>query len=286
MAEKIAPLTTIGEIQLYVADLDKAQNFYEKILGLRALGQADDQVYLGAGERRLVTLNHRAGAKPSIDTTGLYHFALLLPDRKSLARLLYHLAETKFGVQGVADHGVSEALYLTDLDGNGIELYRDRRRSEWPVDDLGRLQMGTDELDIDDLVLELKDGLSPWTGLPGKTVIGHVHLQVRNLAEAEHFYSDVLGFDVTERYGSGAIFVSAGGYHHHIGLNTWGREGASPAPSTATGLRWFEILLPDIAALDNLAERLKTAGVTCDNQVDGSLLVQDPSQNTMLLKVK
>ena len=213
----------------------------------------------------------------------MYHFAVLLPDRKSLARLLYHLAETKLGVQGAADHGVSEALYLADPDGNGIELYRDRRKNEWPVDDLGRLQMGTEALDIDDLVMELKGGLEPYQGLPQKTTIGHVHLQVRNLAEAEQFYNGALGFKVMQRYESGAIFVSAGGYHHHIGLNTWAGEGAPPPPADATGLRWFEVVLPDSAALDGVLARLKAAGVTGEEQ-DGGVLVHDPSQNGILLR--
>ena len=126
-------------------------------------------------------------------------------------------------------------------------LYSDRRRSEWPADDLGKLQMGTEELDVDDLVMELKNGVPAWTGLPEKTVIGHVHLHVADLAEAEQFYTRVLGFQLMQRYGSGAIFVSAGGYHHHIGLNTWAGVGAPPPPEDVAGLRWFEVLLPEEA---------------------------------------
>ncbi len=281
MVETIAPATAIGEVQLYVADLDRAVNFYQVGLGFRLLEESQGKAVLGAGDRRLVSLIERVGAKPVRGTTGLYHFAVLLPDRKSLARLLYHLAETKRGVQGAADHGVSEALYLSDPDGNGIELYRDRRRNEWPVDDLGRLQMGTEELDIEDLVLELKNGLEPFAGMPAGTTVGHVHLQVRNLVEAEHFYSEVLGFKVMQRYGSGALFVSAGGYHHHIGLNTWAGEGAPPPPPDATGLRWFEVVLPAAADLEALIGRLKAGGVAYDSQ-DGGVLVRDPSQNGIL----
>ncbi len=283
MTEIIPPAAAIGEVQLIVADLERAVSFYEKGLGFRVLQRVGGQAVLGAGERRLVTLNERLGAKPASKATGLYHFAVLLPDRKSLARVLYHLAETQLGVQGLADHGVSESLYLADPDGNGIELYRDRRKSEWPMDDLRRLQMGTDELDVDDLVLELKGGLEPYQGLPQKTRIGHVHLQVRNLAEAEQFYSKVLGFQVTQRYGSGALFVSAGGYHHHIAMNTWAGEGAPPPPADATGLRWFEIILPGAAALDAVKARLKDAGVEYAEQ-DGGVLVHDPSQNGILIR--
>jgi catechol 2,3-dioxygenase len=284
MTEKNTPAMAIGEVQLFVASLDRAVGFYQKNLGFQLLNREAGQASLGTGERRLITLIERPGAKLAKGTTGLYHLAVLLPDRKSLARLLYHLAEIEFGVHGAADHGVSEALYLSDPDGNGIELYCDRRRNEWPVDDLGRLQMGTDELDIDNLVLELKGGLEPFAGLPAKTIIGHVHLQVRSLPEAEAFYAGMLGFQVMQRYESGALFLSAHGYHHHIGVNTWTSEGAPPPPETAAGLRWFEVLLPDLVVLAEVQVRLTAAGVTVEEQ-GGGLLVKDPSQNGILLKV-
>jgi catechol 2,3-dioxygenase len=152
------------------------------------------------------------------------------------------------------------------------------------MDDLGKLQMGTDELDIDDLILELKSGVQPWQGLPAATVIGHVHLHVRDLAEAEQFYTKVLGFQLMQRYESGAIFVSAGGYHHHIGLNTWAGKAAPPPPETATGRRWFSIRLPDAAALEAIRGRLQSAEVPFEEQ-DGGILIRDPSQNGILLKV-
>lgn len=285
MTETIAPATAIGEVQLFVADLEKQVAFYTKALGFRLLSRADGQVVLGAGQRRLVVLNEKPGARAVRGTTGLYHFAVLLPDRRSLARLLYHLAETNTAVQGASDHGVSEALYLSDPEGNGIELYCDRRRREWPVDDIGRLQMGTDELDIDDLVMQLKDGVEPWAGLPDGTRIGHVHLHVSDLAEAEKFYTRVLGFQLMQRYGSGAIFVSAGDYHHHVGLNTWAGVGAPPPPPDAAGLRWFEIRLPDQAALDALLNRLRAAGAAVEAQVGGAL-TRDPAQNQILLTIQ
>jgi catechol 2,3-dioxygenase len=284
MSEIITPATAIGDVQIYVSDLERSLQFYQDGLGVKLLEREGNQAFLGAGDRRLIVLNERPGAKPAPHTTGLYHFAVLLPDRKSLARLLYHIAESETPVQGAADHGVSEALYLADPDGNGIELYRDRRKNDWPMDDLGKLQMGTDELDIDDLVLELKKGVQPWQGLPAGTVIGHVHLHVRDLSEAEQFYTKVLGFQIMQRYESGAIFVSAGGYHHHIGLNTWAGKGAPPPPETATGLRWFSIRLPDATALEAVKGRLQAAGVPLEEQ-EGGILVRDPSQNAMLLKV-
>lgn len=295
METKIAPATTIGEVQLVVADLKRSTQFYQERLGFkvieeRVLREVGYQTVLGAGERRLVVLNEKPGVKPRPPSgadsrmTGLYHFAVLLPNRRALARLLVHLAEDETEVQGAADHGVSEALYLSDPDGNGIELYSDRRRSEWPADDLGKLQMGTGELDVDDLVLELKDGLLPWTGLPETTVIGHVHLHIADLAAAERFYTQVLGFQLTQRYGSGAIFVSAGGYHHHIGLNTWAGVGAPPPPADVAGLRWFEVMLPAEEALEAVRGRLQAAGTPFEEQ-DGGFLVRDPSQNGILLRL-
>lgn len=289
MTEKIAPATRIGEISLFVADLGRAVQFYQDGLGFRLLRQEGGQAALAAGDRPILTLVEKPGAQklpegPARGATGLYHFAILLPDRRELARLLYHLADNGIRLQGASDHGVSEALYLADPDGNGIELYRDRRREEWPTDGIGRLRMVTDPLDIDDLIQELRRAATPWEGLPDGTVIGHVHLHVRDIKEAEQFYAQILGFDVMQRYGSGALFVSAGGYHHHIGLNTWAGVGAPPPPEDAVGLRWFEVLLPDDAALEATRARIEAAGVSYLAQ-DGGLLLRDPSHNAMLLKV-
>ena len=284
MTQTIAPATTVGEVQLVVSNLERSVTFYQNALGFRVLDRQDGRAVLGAGSRRLLTLVEQPGAKPAPRTTGLYHFAVLLPDRRSLARLLYHMAETEVPVQGASDHGVSEALYLADPDGNGIELYRDREREEWPLDEAGKMEMGTEELDIDDLVMELQDGLTPWEGLPEGTRIGHVHLRVRNIAEAEAFYTGILGFQLMQRYGTAASFVSAGGYHHHIGMNTWQSASAPPPPPTATGLRWFELLLPDNTALEAVRARLSAAGITVDAQDEG-VLVRDPSGNGILFRV-
>lgn len=284
MTQTIAPATMVGEVQLVVSDLERSVTFYQNALGFRVLDRQEGRAVLGAGSRRLLTLVEQPGAKPAPRTTGLYHFAVLLPDRRSLARLLYHMAETEVRVQGASDHGVSEALYLADPDGNGIELYRDREREEWPLDEAGKMEMGTEELDIDDLVMELQDGLTPWEGLPDGTRIGHVHLRVRNIPEAEAFYTGILGFQLMQRYGSAASFVSAGGYHHHIGMNSWQSAGAPPPPPTATGLRWFELLLPDVTALEAVRARLSAAGITVDAQDEG-VLVRDPSGNGILLRV-
>jgi catechol 2,3-dioxygenase len=289
MTQMISPTARIGEVQLYVSSLERSLRFYQDKLGLNLMLQEGSQASLGVGGCRLVVLNEKPGAKPRPQsgpgsrTTGLYHFAVLLPDRRSLARLLVHIAESETEVSGAADHGVSESLYLADPDEIGIEFYCDRRQNEWPFDDLGRLQMGTDELDIYDLILELKGDIPPWTGLPEKTIIGHVHLQVAHLPEAEKFYTQALGFQLTQRYGSGASFVSTGSYHHQIGLNTWAGVGAPPPLPDATGLRWFEVLLPGKEALEAVMIRLKAAGVPFEEQ-EGKVLVKDPSQNQLVLK--
>jgi catechol 2,3-dioxygenase len=282
--ERIAPAATIGEIHLTVSSLEVSVAFYRDQLGFQVLEMREGSAALGVGDCTLIRLVERPGAKRPRGVTGLYHFAVLLPDRRSLARLLYHLAETNTEVQGASDHGVSEAIYLQDPDGTGIELYRDRKRGEWPVDDIGRLMMDTDELDVDDLVMELRGGVEAWHGLPEGTRIGHVHLHVRNLLEAERFYVGALGFELMQRYGSGAIFVSAGGYHHHIGMNIWAGEGAPPPPEDAAGLRLFEVRLPDGAALEAVAVRLQAAGLPFEKQ-DTGLLAADPSQNKIAFTI-
>ena len=283
MTQKIASETKIGAVALYVASLERSLAFYQEKLGFARIDGGEGWTSLGAGEQVLLTLYEKAGAALSRGTTGLYHFAVLLPNRKSLAQLLVHMAEENVQFEGAADHGVSEALYLSDPDGNGIELYHDRRKAEWPVDDLKRLQMTTEELDIDDLVLELRQDAPAWNGLPAGTRIGHVHLRVREIPEAEAFYTGVLGFQLMQRYGSGAIFVSAGGYHHHIGMNTWSGVGAPPPPETAAGLKNFEILLPQ-SELENLMQRLEAAQLAFTANEDG-LLLHDPSMNTIQIKV-
>jgi len=214
-------------------------------------------------------------------TTGLYHFAVLVPTRLELAQSLRRFVDTTTPMQGFADHGVSEALYLADPDGNGIEVYRDRPKSEWPTVD-GRLQMGTAPLDVEGLLEELGDHPDPWAGLASHTRIGHVHLHVSHLPDAEQFYVQALGFDLMQRYGHAALFVSAGGYHHHVGLNTWIGEGAPPPPHGAIGLRHFVLRLPAASALDEVAGRLRDASIAVESLGRG-LLVRDPSDNAILL---
>ena len=277
----IDPGTRIGAVHLTTSDLRRSVLFYEAHLGFVVHRRDDRTAWLGAGDHDLLVLSQSESAPRVRGTTGLYHFAILVPSRADLSRSLRRLVETGTVLQGAADHGVSEALYLADEDGNGIEIYRDRPRGDWPVV-AGQLRMRADPLDLDALLAQA-GGAESGAGLARGTVIGHVHLHVPRLADAEAFYVGVLGFELMQQYGSGALFVAAGGYHHHIGLNTWAGVGAPPPPPGAVGLRHFVVSLPDEAALAAVAERLITAGVTPEPR-EGGLLIHDPAKNAILLK--
>jgi catechol 2,3-dioxygenase len=277
----IDPATSIGGVHLTISDLERSVRFYESHLGFLVHRRDDRTAWLGAGGPDLLVLSQSETAPRVRGTTGLYHFAILVPTRADLARSLRRLVAAKTVMQGAADHGVSEALYLADPDGNGIEIYRDRPRSQWPYAG-GQLRMGAEPIDFDELLAE--PGEPEHGAPPAGTVVGHVHLHVARLDEAERFYVDVLGFELMQRYGPSALFVSAGGYHHHIGLNTWAGVGAPPPPPGAIGLRHFTIQLPSKAALDTVAARVSAAGMAIEPGEDG-LLVRDPAGNAMKLRI-
>jgi catechol 2,3-dioxygenase len=280
----IDPATAIGAVRLTVADLDRARAFYERALGLRATGGEGDVVGLGPpGGPAIVELvgKPEAPRRPS-RTTGLFHLAVLVPSRGDLAAALERVARAGWSFTGASDHLVSEALYLNDPEGNGIEIYRDRSRAEWRRDAGGELEMATLALDLEGLMAERPAGDGEG-GMPPGTRVGHVHLQVADLAAAERFYAGVLGFEVTVRGYPDALFVSAGGYHHHIGLNTWAGEGAPPPPPGARGLRSFEVALPGAEELERVAGRIQAAGLDARPE-DGGLLVLDPSRNAVILR--
>jgi catechol 2,3-dioxygenase len=276
----IDPATHIGAVHLTISDLDRSIRFYEAHLGFLVHRRDARTAWLGAGDRDLLVLAQSDKAPRVRGTTGLYHFAVLVPTRADLAHALQRLVSTETVMQGAADHGVSEALYLADPDGNGIEIYRDRPRAEWPVVD-GQLQMAADPIDFDEL-LTAGDGdtVHAGTGLPAGTRIGHVHLHVSKLADAQRFYVDVLGFELMQRYGPSALFVAAGGYHHHVGLNTWAGVGAPPPPPGAIGLRHFDVKLPSDAAVADVLVRVRGANIPIES-VDGGFLVRDPAGNAI-----
>ncbi len=278
--------TEMGVVRLTVSDMRSSRSFYERALGLQAQDLGDGKLGFGApGEPSLVELTPDASA-PQLDrrATGLFHLAILVPTRVDLARSLARLAQARWPLHGASDHLVSEALYLSDPDGNGIEVYRDRPRAQWRHDERGNLQMVTLALDLRSLAGELADPeQTPSTVAPG-TRIGHVHLQVADIDEAEVFYSGLLGFDVTTRGYPGALFVSAGGYHHHIGLNTWHSAGAAPPPPGSIGLRSFDVRLSDEAELDRILGRIDAAGLATQPINGPGALVHDPSGNAVVLR--
>jgi len=283
-ARLIDPGTTMGPVTLRVADLGRAQEFYERVLGLRASDSEDGTVVLGAPGGVPVVRLHGDTSASRLDrgAPGLYHLAILMPDRASLAMALARLASLGWPLDGASDHLVSEALYLSDPEGNGIEIYRDRPRQEWRYEN-GQLAMSTLPLNLDNLLTELAGNDQIESSAPSGTRIGHVHLQVADLAAAEEFYAGVLGFEVIVRGYPGALFVAAGGYHHHLGLNTWQtRQGSQREPGSA-GLAHFEILLPSQAELERLVARLQSAGLQADSRPDGCL-TSDPSGNRLLLR--
>lgn len=267
--------TKLGYVHLTVSNLDRSLNYYQRALGFQVHSREGDTAYLGAGRDPLLALTEVAGAKHFPRTTGLYHFAILVPSRTALAKTIQNFIDTQTPIDGASDHLVSEALYLSDPDGNGIEIYRDRPRSEWPFSN-GSLQMGSEALDIDD-ILSVHDG-GAWTGLHPDTILGHMHLHVSTLPESINFYRDVIGFDLVMSYGRQAAFLSAGGYHHHLGVNTWAGVGAQPAPTGSTGLRYWVVRLVEAAERDRLIERLKAANVVYQEEGD-TVIVRDPSQN-------
>jgi len=276
----IDPRAAIGAVHLTVSDLGRSVRFYESHLGFVEHARDGRTARLGAGGPDLLVLTECETAPRVRGTTGLYHFAVLVPNRVELARSLRRLVETETVLQGFADHGVSEAIYLADPDGNGIEIYRDRPRGEWPYL-AGRLHMGADPLDVEELLRSVDRQDRSGAGLAKDTVVGHVHLHVARLDEAEAFYVGVLGFDVMQRYGPAALFVSAGGYHHHIGLNTWAGVGAPPPPPGAIGLRHFVVRLPDRAALDRTRDRIRAAGLDAEDEAAG-VVVRDPARNAVM----
>ena len=282
MPAVIDPATSVGDVHLTIPDLTRSVRFYESHLGFLVHRRDDRTAWLGAGGPDLLVLSQSETAPRVRGTTGLYHFAILVPTRPDLARALRRLVDTGTVMQGAADHGVSEALYLADPDGNGIEIYRDRPRAEWPYAG-GHLRMGADPIDLDELLAE-KTEHEDSAPLASGTVIGHVHLHVSRLDDAERFYVGALGFELMQRYGPSALFVSAGGYHHHIGLNTWAGVGAPPPPPGAIGLRHFLVRLPTTAAVEAVAARARAAGAPTEI-IDGGFLIRDPAGNALKLGI-
>lgn len=271
---RLPEATHLGTVRLQVADPERSLAFYEKVLGMRVIRRTSDSVSLGphGEDREIVHLRQLRMARPvpKRGLLGLYHFAILLPDRASLGRFVAHLAAIG-EYAGMSDHFVSEAVYLTDPDGLGIEVYADRPRDAWRYDER-QLYMTTDRLDVDDLVKSAAG--ERWTGMPAGTVLGHVHLYVDDIARAEAFYHEALGFDKVVWSYPGALFMSAGGYHHHLGTNTWAR-GALPATDADARLLAWEIIVPTKKDAEEAARHVQAAGYPVKEE-NGEWVLTDP----------
>ncbi len=292
---EIAAATRMGAVHLTVSDLERSLAYYESVVGLRVRERGGGRALLGADGEDLLILIEQPGARPSHGYCGLYHFALLLPERADLARWLAHAARDRVALVGLSDHFVSEAIYLSDPDGHGIEIYWDRPRELWE----GRVaeRMTTLPLDTSSLFAELAAPVSgsldpgsestdplkaPFDGLPAGTTMGHVHLCVADLRQTIAFYRDVLGFALMASLGGQAAFLSAGGYHHHLGANTWESNRAGQPPPGSVALRRATVVLPSELERDRLVAHVTDAGHETV-ALEGGVLVHDPSGNPILL---
>jgi catechol 2,3-dioxygenase len=271
---RLPEATHLGKARLQVADIERSLLFYSQVLGMCVIRGSAESVSLGAhGDKRaIIHLQQLRSAHPvpRRGLLGLYHFAILLPDRASLGRFVAHLTEIGLHA-GMSDHAVSEAVYLTDPDGLGIEVYADRPRDAWRYDEQ-QLHMATDHLDVEDLVRSARG--ERWTGMPPGTVLGHIHLYVDDIDEAEAFYHDALGFDKVVWSYPGALFLSAGGYHHHLGTNTWAKGAVRATDADARLLDW-EIVVPTPKDAGEAARHVKEAGYPV-RQEDGEWVLTDP----------
>ncbi|PAE08521.1 hypothetical protein CHI12_05895 [Terribacillus saccharophilus] len=266
------PQTYIGQVKLRVADLAQSVAYYTKVIGLHIIEEEQEKVSLGTGNKILLYLEEGQNLQRMPDRhAGLYHFALLLPTRADLADVVkfYVLNRVPFGA---SDHGVSEAIYLNDPDGNGIEIYADKPDKGWKWID-GEIQMTTDPLDGDSLLKEASE--EEWNGLPDGTVMGHIHLYMRHLGEAAAFYNNVLGFQAVVSSYPGALFVSTGSYHHHIGLNTWHGANAPSVNPDEAGMEWFTIVFPDEENLQAAIKRAESVGLPIKLEMNSYTLI-DP----------
>jgi catechol 2,3-dioxygenase len=260
----------MGPVELSVSDLERTLDYWLGVVGLRVLARDAGRASLGAGLQELVRFAEDPGVRSARGFAGLFHVALLLPTRRHLGRWLAHAAQDRVPLEGLSDHAVSEAIYLRDPDEHGIEIYADRPREQWE----GRVRelMTTLPLDVDSLLAEAD---RPSVELPEGTVVGHTHLCVSDIADTVHFYGDELGFEVMAQLGPAAAFLAAGGYHHHVGANTWESRDRPKAPAGTARLLEATILVPDDHELERVAARLEV------DVEDGAIRVEDPSGNPL-----
>jgi catechol 2,3-dioxygenase len=270
----------LGAVHLTVTDLDRSIPFYEHSLGLRLRSRSQGVARMGAGEDDLLVLVEQPDARRAGRHAGLYHYALLFPSRLDLARAAQRLAATDTSISGASDHGISEAIYLPDPDGNGIELAADRPRDQWPdLSDPG-WDGGPEPLDLPSLFALVADKEPLPQADPG-LVVGHVHLHVGDVDEGLAFYRDILGFELMTLIARSAAFLAAGGYHHHVGINVWQGRGVPPAPADAVGLRHWTVVLDHQSEVDAIVDRLAAAGIPAQQTAEGTL-VRDPWETAVV----
>ncbi|WP_323013406.1 VOC family protein [Devosia sp.] len=267
-----APLR-VGRVRLKVRDIDAVAAYYQAVLGLVAMNRTAREVVLGTGDTPLLVLETDPALTPSDRRqAGLFHTAFLMPTRADLARWVDHIAEARVHIQGASDHIVSEAFYLADPEGNGIEVYSDRPVSQWNRSGGDAIEMTTEPLDMQDLLSAA--GNTGWSGFPAAGSIGHVHLQVGDTAAADRFYRDLLGFAVTVDY-PGASFYGSGGYHHQLAGNIWNSRGAPQRPQNMAGLDAVELMAKDAAEIAAIAARAEKAGLDITKNDEG-ITLRDP----------
>lgn len=277
------PVTYVGEVGLKVMDLEGMVQFYTETIGFELLSKSDTTAALGIEGKTLLNLETFEGVEPKTGRyAGLYHFAILLPSRKELGKILVHLHNN--GVRlGSSDHLVSEALYLSDPEGNGIEIYRDREPEQWDWDG-EEVKMAVDPLDAQGVVQAAIDSGEVWTGMPADTVMGHIHLHISNMAQTQKFYVDGLGFEVLTSMGAQAMFLGDQKYHHHIGVNVWNGIGIPALPEKTAGLHYYTLVMADEAKQAEVAARLQQLGTKVENRGD-YMETQDPAGNWIRLVV-
>lgn len=276
------PNVYVSKVNLKVLDLQRSLAFYQDVIGFQILEQSEKSAVLTAdGKSALLEIEQPDDVIPKQPrTTGLYHFAILLPTRSDLGRVLKHLLKLKYPLQGGSDHLVSEALYLADPDGNGIEIYVDRSPSQWNWKN-GEVEMSTDPIDVEGLLAE---GHDEWSKLPEGTIMGHIHLHVSELKKTKEFYCQGLGFEIVCKYGNQALFISTGGYHHHIGLNIWNGLGAPQPSENSVGLIDYTLVYPSENEREKVSQRLKELGFHVTAKEAG-YVTTDPSGNKIMLTV-
>lgn len=272
-AFKIDAGTKIGHVALKVANLAKMTTFYQEVIGLSLLASNQQESVLGVGQTPLLRLRKITEPLPLTRRTGLYHVAFLLPTRRDLGNALFHYLQVEAPLVGASDHGYSEALYLTDPEGNGIEVYHDKERSQWDIRADGEIVGVTEPMDAEG-VLGAAD--RNWTGFVPETTVGHVHLKVADLVASDTFYTEIMGLTLTSNFGSQAKFFAAGDYHHHLGANNWLGANIPPMEEHDLGLDYYTYQVPNVAELTRLAEHFQANGVDFKKEPN-RLTVIDPN---------